>query len=221
MNDFAGVLISFVFVFLIIGTAEFLRGKFHLGVEFTRKFIHIGVGHWVLLAVILINSREWALIPPAAFVLINFLSSRKNLFQAMEGAAAKGLGTVYYSLSLLILVFFFWGEEGTPFLLAGIMVMAWGDGLAAIAGKRWGQKRIPGLSQVKTWVGSAVMLLSSMLVILLILNHFFSLNMLHLVGISFIIGLAATVLEVIFRSGWDNIAVPLGTAWLLSWLVGG
>ncbi len=221
MDDFWGVLISFVFVFFIIGTAEFMRGKFHLGEELTRKFIHIGVGHWVLLAVILINNREWALIPPAAFVLINFFSSRKKFFQSMEGAGGKGLGTVYYSLALLILVFFFWGEEGTPFLLAGIMVMAWGDGLAAIAGKKWGQKRIPGLSQIKTWVGSAVMLISSMLVVFLILNHFFSLNILQLAGISFIIGLAATALEVIFRSGWDNIAVPLGTAWLLSWLVGG
>ncbi len=221
MHDFMGVIFSFIFVFLLIGIAEVLRTKRFLNPAITRKLIHIGVGHWIFFARFLIGSGWWALLPPATFVGINYLSGKKKIFKAMEGTSSSNRGTVFYALSLFILVFLFWGEGEFPFLAAGIMVMAWGDGLAAIAGKKWGKRRIPVIQHVKTWVGTLVMLGTSFLALVLILFFSFSWSPGELFYISLLTALGATILEALFRSGWDNLFVPLGTALLLFFLVGG
>lgn len=221
MHDLIGVLFSFIFVFFLIGIAEVLRKKGLLNPTVTRKLIHIGVGHWIFFARILIDSFWWALLPPATFVGINYLSSRKKVFKAMEGTSSSNPGTVFYALSLLILVFLFWREGGFIFLVVGIMVMAWGDGLAAIAGKKWGQSRIPGLKHVKTWIGSLTMFTVSFLVTIFVLAIYFTGSPGEIIFLSFITALGATILEVLAHSGWDNLTVPLGTAFLLFFLVGG
>ncbi len=221
MHDLIGVFFSFVFVFFLIGISEALRIKGLVNPAITRKFIHIGVGHWIFFARVLIDSGAWALLPPATFVGINYLSGKKRIFKAMEGNSSSSLGTVFYALSLLILVFLFWGEGNFIYLAAGIMVMAWGDGLAAMVGKKWGKRRIPVIQHVKTWVGSLVMLVTSFIILVLILIFSFSQSPGEVFYISLLTALGATILEALFRSGWDNLFVPLGTALLLFFLVGG
>ena len=220
MSDFWGFLISFAFVFAIIGIGEGLRLLFGLQTSFTRKFIHIGVGHWVIFAALLIESRAWASVAPIVFVGINYLSYKKGLFQAMQGER-NDLGTVYYSLSLVLMVLFFWKESTTPFIITAVLVMAWGDALAAIFGKKWGQKKIPGLKHKKTWVGSCVMLLSSFIVSYAVLGITIFPWGEGLFVISLLTALLATALEIISPAGRDNLNVPLGVFLWLFFLWGG
>ena len=72
--------------------------------DFTRKFIHIGVGMWVVGTVLLFENRFLAVIPPLSFVLINYVSYRRETFKAMETGEKGNLGTVYFPLSFAILI---------------------------------------------------------------------------------------------------------------------
>ncbi len=50
---------------------------------------------------------RYAIIPPVAFIVINFISYRGNLIKVMEREEENkdGLGTVYFAISLIPLVF--------------------------------------------------------------------------------------------------------------------
>ena len=74
--------------------------------------------------------------PEATFVIINYLSYKKDIIKVMERDVQDGLGTVYYALSLLILAVVSFGVYKQPSLgLIPNLIMAYGDGLAAVFGK--------------------------------------------------------------------------------------
>ena len=120
-------LISFSFIFIVIGIAAFIKDK-----ELSRKFIHILVGNWVFLLP-LFDSYLHALIVPFLFVIINTLSYRFNIIKAME-REDDSKGTIYYSVSLFILVFLSYLFNQPMLTYIGVLTMAYGDGLAAILG---------------------------------------------------------------------------------------
>lgn len=219
MGNVSAMLLSYVFVFAIIALGEILRIICRFTSEFTRKFIHIGVGHWVIPAVILMDVQWLALIPPITFVGINYLSLKKDIFKAME-TDRSNYGTVLYALSLVILVLLFFRPQHLHLLVLGTLVMAWGDGLAAIIGRKWGKKAIPNLPHHKTFLGSGTMFLVSFLVSFLVL----SIMAPSLPASPLLLGMAAaavaTILEAFTARGWDNLAVPLGTSIFIYFLGG-
>ncbi len=219
MNDIWGFLLSYVFVFAIIALAELLRFFFKLSGEFTRKFIHIGVGHWVIAATFLIENRWIAIIPPLTFMGINYLSMKRNLFKAMDTQSQPTYGTVYYAFSLTLLTALFWTPSLHYLLLLGVMIMAWGDGLAAVVGKQLGKKELPLTPFKKTYLGSATMLVVSYIVALIIFNTMAPATSISYQALAIITAVLATILEAFTGKGWDNIAVPLGTA-IIIYLIG-
>ena len=82
---------------------------------------------------------------PATFVIINYLSIKKDLIKVMERDEENkdGYGTVYYAISLFILAIVTFGIIHNPSIgLIGILVMSLGDGFAAIIGKNVKSKGI-------------------------------------------------------------------------------
>lgn len=79
--------------------------------EASRKFIHILLSNWWLIAMAFFDHIGYAMIPPIAFVVINFLSYKGNLIKVMERDEEKkdGLGTVYFAFSLIPLVILSYG----------------------------------------------------------------------------------------------------------------
>ncbi|MGA1627205.1 MAG: diacylglycerol/polyprenol kinase family protein, partial [Prochlorothrix sp.] len=93
--------------------------------------------------------------------------------------------------------------------------MTWGDGLAALVGKRWGRHPYQVWGERKSWEGSGAMLGVSWLVGFFVLSGLglsFGLKL----GITFLVALCATVLESFSKLGIDNLTVPLGSA-ALAW----
>jgi phytol kinase len=82
---------------------------------------------------------------PASFIVINALALRFRLLPAMdERADRRNLGTVYFPISLLVLVNLCW-RGVMPVWVGGVavLVLGWGDGLAALVGEGNGA---PGIS---------------------------------------------------------------------------
>ena len=98
--------------------------------------------------------------------------------------------------------------------------MGYGDGFAAIIGKKWGTRKIRG---GKTLLGTFVMGVITLLVLI-----GFSLGY-HIVGVwsaswwvaVVVVSLIAALLEAYTPYGLDNITVPLGTTFFASLLLGG
>lgn len=210
-HDIQGVLISGALVcgVLFFGWA---LGKINdLPHEFSRKFVHIGVScfYFVYVQYLYLGSIWLELALPVAFIGANLFivitGKPKALASALEGS--NRYGTVYYPLSLVILVcclrILDIGMNINDFG-AGVLVMGFGDGFAGLFGSMLEKNRIPYLPGKKTWLGSGVMLVVSYLVISLLYSGSLVLSLPY-----FICAFFAAAVEAFTPKGLDNITVPI------------
>ncbi len=224
MNNLIGMILSIGFVFLVIIISEVLKRTINLDIETTRKFIHIGVSHWWLIAMVLIPDIKYAVVPPLVFIVLNYISYRKNLFGSMERKeGTSDLGTVYFPIALMILVLFTWNEsilkqEAKYIGAIGILIMGYGDGFASLVGKKLGRLKFKIFRNKKSIEGSIAMFIFSFLITLIVLfwaNGFSLTN----VYITFTIAAAATFIEAITPLGLDNLTVPILSSLLGYYLI--
>ena len=216
MNNFIGILVSYVYIALVIIGAKIFKKK---GKEASRKFIHIMLGNWWFIAMYYFTNVWFAAFVPATFVIINYISYKKDLIKVMERDVQDGLGTVYYAISLLILVIVSFGVYKEPSLgLIPNLVMAYGDGLAGLLGRMIKSKRYKLSDTKKSVAGSITMFVISTLLIggfLLYCHKEIFLSTPHWPLFAVFIGFAITAIEAISEKGTDNITVPLGTLCML------
>ena len=218
MNNIIGVVVSILFIFLIIGISSLLTKLKLIADEDSRKFIHIGVANWWIVAMIFFDNNIYASIVPGLFVIINYISYKKQIFKAMErDGSKKDLGTVYYAISLMLLALITFKNIELSYIGAlGILIMGYGDGFAAVIGVKYGKHKFKVLGNNKSIEGSLAMFLFSFIVSLVILSIF---NPVNVVVYSLILAIVATILEVFSPYGFDNLTVPLGTSLLYYLLV--
>ena len=215
-QDWIALLASFVYVFAMIGIAEGLRKWRGYSVDFTRKFIHIAVGMWAFGTVLLFERRTFAIIPPLAFVAINTLSYWRGTFKAMETGEKGRLGTIYFPISFAALIWLLWDRP--PLLVASLMPMTWGDALAAVVGRRIGQRCYTVAGSTRSLEGSAVMFVAgwvTTLVALLLLAQG-SLSPGAALGAAAATALGAALVEAVSPWGIDNLTVPAASAVMLA-----
>jgi len=175
--------------------------------EIVRKTIHIGIGPLIPIAQFLKINQNLALIFTGIISLMILINYIYKLFPIIEDVERKSYGTLFYCLSLFILIYLFWDKD--PYALtAGFFIMAFGDGLAGLVGKSFNSKSWVFFKQKKSLFGTATMFLTSLFVLCSIgyaQQNNFNLNYLT---IAFI----ATVLEQLSILGIDNLIVPISTA---------
>jgi phytol kinase len=113
-------------------------------------------------------------------------------------------------VSIGVLIAVFWQRQ-PQYAVIGILVMTWGDGLAALVGKRWGQHRYKLWGIEKSWEGSLTMAIASYLVSSLVLLSLQG-NVWQTWLVAGAIALTATGLEAFSKFGIDNLTVPVGSA---------
>ena len=145
------------------------------------------------------------------FIVLNYISYRLNVFKSMELEEKSNLGTIYFPISLSILVWLSW--DHAPYLGGiGIMAMTWGDGFAAVIGQKWGRRLYSIFGNRKSVEGSLAMFAFSFLAITFFLALFGPPGLEGLVTRSLLLALIATGVEAISGAGLDNILVPLLTS---------
>lgn len=214
MKNILGIILAIIYIGIVIVTGKLFDKK---SKEASRKFIHIMLAPYWIIAILFFDNVVLASVLPFLFVIINALSYKFNLIKQMERNEDEkdGFGTVYYALSLLILSIITFGPlkevkniYGPYIALIGVLVMALGDGFAAIIGKnvKSFEYRIGGTK--KTLAGSSTMFLVSFIIISIFLAYI-------KVPLWFIkaaiISLLTTILEAVSIKGLDNITVPLLT----------
>ena len=214
--NWLGLLVSFTYIALVIVSAKMFEKK---GKEISRKFIHIMLGNWWIIAMLFFDNVWFAAFGPAVFVIVNYLSYKKDLIKVMERDEQDGFGTVYYALSLLILAIVSFGIFKNPALgLVPTLVMAYGDGLAAIIGKKTKSKRYKLSDTKKSFAGSLTMFLIALVFIggyLWFVNMDVFWTSTHWPLISIMMAFCITAIEAISGKGIDNVSVPISTLLLL------
>jgi phytol kinase len=176
--------------------------------------LHIGAGPVVLIAWATGIDRSIALPVAALITLLAALNHRLRVLPAIEDVGRHSYGTVAYGAAITLLLALFWPSQPRA-VVAGVLVMALGDGLAGLLGPWIPSPNWLILGQRKSVVGTTAMAGMALMVLLL----------LRQLGGSgpgpvalVLISLAATLLEQVAVLGLDNFSVPVATGLLWSWL---
>lgn len=186
--------------------------------EAVRKVVHIGTGNIILLA-------WWLHIPASVSIgasivasIVTLLSYRFPILPGINSVGRKSLGTFFYAVSIGLLVAWFWTIKQPQYAVLGILVMTWGDGLAALVGQKLGKHPYTIWGAQKSWEGSSAMAIVSYIVSSLVFLGVQG-NIWQTWAVSVPIALAATGLEAYSLYGIDNLTVPIGSAALGFFLI--
>ena len=182
--------------------------------EIVRKIIHIGIGPLIPIAQFLRISQNSALSFTGIVSLMVFLNYTYKLFPTIEDVERKSYGTLFYCLSLFIMIYLFWDKD--PYaLITGFFIMTFGDGLAGLIGKSFNSKSWILLNQKKSLFGTMTMFLTSLIVVCSIgYTQQNSLNLNY-----FTIAFFATLLEQFSVLGIDNFIVPIFSALFFNFFI--
>jgi len=198
-------------VFIVIFTAWTVSRFTNSKPEIIRKIVHIGTGNVILLAWWLEIPAFVAITASVFASIITLLSYIFPLLPGINSVGRKSFGTFFYAVSIGILVGWFWDLKQPQYAVLGILIMAWGDGLAALIGQKFGNHKYTLLGRQKSWEGSLTMTFVSYLVSILILLTTQG-NIWQTWVISLGVAVIATGLESVSFLGIDNLTVPLGSA---------
>ena len=182
--------------------------------EIVRKIIHIGIGPLIPIAQFLKIDQNSALIFTGIISLMVLINYSYKIFPTIEDIERKSYGTLFYCISLFILIFLFWDKD--PYsLIAGFFIMTFGDGLAGLIGKSFESRNWIFFKQKKSLLGTLTMFLTSLIVISYIgyaQQNTFNFNY-------FIIAFIATLLEQFSVFGIDNLIVPISSAFCFNFFI--
>jgi phytol kinase len=209
MGNLFGLLIAFVYVFSVIGLAETLRRSRGYSSDFTRKVVHIGVGMLIWLVPFLFDSPWPFVLACLSFVILNLLDWHFGFFSAMISSNRSNLGTVYFPLSTGAVALIFWGRP--PLMVAALMPLTWGDGLAPVVGRLYGRHKYQVMGYTRSLEGSLVFFLASgfftWLALWLMIGRP-DIEPTTAIAPALVVSLATAATEAITIWGLDNLTIP-------------
>lgn len=211
MHPLFGPIAISIWMAMVLLAAVLARRRWPEQRETSRKIVHIGTGAVIPLAWVF--QVPWLVaVPFAAMVTaITAINHQWRIIPAVEDVDRSSFGTVAYGLAITILLLLFWPIR-TDAVTAGVLVMAFGDGLAGLIGRSLKSAQWSVLGQTKSMAGTLTMALVSALVLI-------GLSTISATSVPWgaVIGLSllATGLEQLSPLGIDNLTVPLvvGLLW--------
>ena len=213
MFQFTLILIYIFFIFLI----SIIYKRFNPNNKETlRKIIHIGIGPLIPFAKFLDIDQTSALCFTGIIAFLIFINYQSKLFPTIEDVDRKSFGTLFYCLSLFILIYLYWNTDPAS-LIAGFFIMTFGDGFAGLIGKNFKSTSWIFLKQKKSLFGTMTMFFTSLAVVFG-LSYFEKYNL----NINFLtIALISTFLEQFSIFGIDNFVVPISAAFFYNLFITG
>jgi phytol kinase len=182
----------------------------HLTPQVQRHWLHAAVGTATIAIVPMFREQGWALAPPLAFLVVNATPRGRAWLSPLASIGQGARGLWAFPLGVALTMLLYWDETDRSAVLAGVAALAYADPMAAIVGKRWGQRRLAPLVHGRTLEGSlaffAVAALSTAAVAWITGSGVYQWRM----GIG--CGLAGMAAEALSPSGWDNVAIPVVVA---------
>lgn len=189
--------------------------------ELARKLVHMGVG--LIAFALRFLGPIWSAVLAAGALAFNlFLLPRiggRRLWRERELASGSSIGIILYPLCVLLLILIF-GQVRLEVAAAAWGILAFGDGMASVAGMALGRRKLPWNSH-KSWVGSLAYVAFGTLAAAALLQWTApgQYSWAFALAVSFAAALVAALLESIPQGLDDNLGVPLVSALFLFGLV--
>ena len=209
-------ILIFIYIFIIFLISTIYKSFNPNNKEIIRKIIHIGIGPLIPFAKFLEITQTSALYFTGIVSLLTFINYQSKLFPTIEDVDRKSYGTLFYCLSLFILIYLYWNKDPTS-LIAGFFIMTFGDGFAGLIGKNFQSKSWFLLKQKKSLFGTITMFFTSLIVV-------FGLSYFQKYPINlnfFTIAFISTLLEQFSIFGIDNFIVPISAAFCFNFFITG
>ncbi|HDR04342.1 MAG TPA: DUF92 domain-containing protein [Candidatus Marinimicrobia bacterium] len=216
----------FVFVLLIgflLTISDLLLKRLHVNPHTTRRVVHILVGIYVIFTPYIFLTSTPILVLALIFIILNYLGVRYSMLPGIHSTSRLTYGTVYFPLSFLILVLWFW-EKDPAILITAMLIMALGDPIASWVGEsRKNPRSYRVWTDTKSFQGSLAMFVIAYL--MGVIGMYF--GRLSLGGIadlgqiaffSLFVAAYATMSETVSHQGTDNLTVPLGAGLMLDFM---
>jgi uncharacterized protein (TIGR00297 family) len=199
-RDLLALGLSYLYVVTVVAVGE-AANRLGLPRSVSRKWIHIGVGVWVMGSVALFTNRYAAAIPPITAAAANWIIHRRRLLRALE-TDPENLGIVWFPVAFALLILAGWSAPET--VLGGILAMTFGDAMAALVGERWGHHPYITLGgRTKSMEGSLSMWAGTLAAVWWVTRQ---------PGLAALAAVVATAAEAVGIQGRDNLWVPLAVA---------
>ncbi len=209
LNDlFLFVGLNAYVVALLVAT-EILSAKNKLSDATARKVLHILVGNVVLF---LPYFENWwvVIVIPSVYVIVNYLMTPHSPIERLRlktFEAGHSLGTVYYAISLLLLVVFLWKDP------LGVIIcfipLAYGDGMAALIGSKFPLKGFQTIGGEKSVGGTLSFLVFSWIGLLFALGITLSGIPPTIIFLGVAISVLGSIIELVSPKGTDNLFIPI------------
>jgi phytol kinase len=169
------------------------------------------VANWWIIASLTMSSYWVVMAAPFFFIVFNTLNLIFDWIPCLNSKIrSNSLGTIYYAASVALLTHLYFFDPNLRVAGGlGILIMGYGDGLAAVIGQFFGKHKFTIFKGHKSFEGTLTMLVVSFAVVYGYLSWttpVISWTMVLLIPI------LATLIEAISPYGLDNLFVPLITA---------
>ena len=214
--ELLGVGVVAAWLAMVVAMALLVRHRWPQQREWSRKLVHIGTGPVILVAWGFGIGKAVALPVALVVTLAAALNHRFRLLPAVEDVGRHSYGTIAYGASIAVLLALFWPQQPLA-VAAGVLVMAFGDGLAGLIGPALPSPRWRLLGQCKSLAGTAAMAIAAAVVLggaALLAAGSGQAAPPPLAWLS--LALLATALEQLSCYGIDNLTVPVITGVLWS-----
>lgn len=214
LTESGKVFAALVGLLALVGVGEGLR---RLGVRTTtsRRVVHIGVGLFVVATPFLFVTAGPVYLLAGLFVIANAVARWRRWWPGVHAARPQSVGTVTFPLALFPALLIGWrdGAEHPLAFQAAFLVLALADPLAAWVGERQPHHATIG-SLSKSWAGSMAFACSAWGLCALTLTtgaHHGRLAATgyEIAGISLVVAVVTTMVEVLGGRGWDNFFIVL------------
>jgi phytol kinase len=210
-QDFLNAILLGVSFLLLFGIGELMFHYFKVKVELTRKFSHAGTGLLTLLFPLLLGSHWLVLFLCSSFAVILLLSMKYGFLKSINAIDRDSVGSIAYPVSVyLCYLAFEHYQYHYYYFYMPVLILAFCDPLAALAGKKWPWGRYRVGKDYKTLLGSGAFFVSAFFLqlVVLFLLGFDSLNS-RVLLVSIVVALLACLAEAFSKRGFDNLSIPL------------
>jgi phytol kinase len=195
-------------IFVILALSEILGQKKILTGELQRKFVHIASGSFIASWPWLINWQAIAWIGTAMLLFV-LLNHRARIVDFHSHRPSHGYGDVFFALAVVAGALI---TDQKAFFAMAMLTMAWGDGIAGLAGQMYGKHwRYKVFGYTKTIIGTMAIWIVSIYIlaagITLMANSVISYKHYALL-VLFLPPLVAAV-ENLAVNGFDNLVMPI------------
>lgn len=214
MTIILGYLLSYGYIGVVFALSFIMQKLNIVKEEGSRKIIHILVCFTWIIMEMFFGLSIHKVIVPLTFILLNWISLKKHLIPGMDREQDDSYGTVFYAISLTIMNLL--GYFDIKFIIpagVGLFALSFGDGFAAVIGKKKSKCNIS-IGSSKSLFGTTACLIFTFIgVLILNLCMDFNISIVNMILISVV----TTVLEYI-GGKYDNLLIPAGV-FILTYVV--